>query len=729
MMKLAISAIFCLLTMSSFAQREGFFFHEVQPGETKYGISREYNISISELEEYNPEIADGLKAGRNLLIPEESQERSAATDAVDQGDTIMHEVQPGETLYSLARSYGTTVLKIKDINPELEKDELRVGSQLRILPATIEADAVEPIDRNKFHVHKVQKEETAYSLSRRFSLSLDSLYLLNPSAEEGLQIGQKLKIPKAKVPDALKVAAEDSSAKEPLGPDPDERLSTDEDSSQKKKVPQKDYFLYKIKTGDSFYAFRRKFGVERQELLDLNPELREGPKVGNYIIVPRKKEEKQLSWLDRLFNRVEDSPTEPLKRQTRQLKDSLNEPIELRDVPELDMDTVKVDISKNYRVAVLLPFNAERSIDTLGGKSLKLRGASEMSLQFFQGLKVAADSLADQGMNITLDVMDTRQSLDHVKSLMPRLKAGQYDLIIGPALARNVEYVADELASDEIPVLSPLSNAAQVNKRPNLIQVVPGEQSQSARLADILNQRFPRAKLVFAHSGKSEEQREMQRVKSHLTARMDSGFIDHVVITAEDMTSREALERLSSEDRRTVIIILGSSKVFVSDLVSKVNSLNDTSFFLVGNSNLLDMETVENDYYNRLHLTMAQVRYVDFQDSATQHFIRKYRKKYYAEPTPFAMQGFDVGQFFLRRLWKSGVYFRESLSGTEVKMATGFSFRSRSEEEGYSNEFLFITGVRDFELVRLDKMEQRAPSSEKDSLQTEKERPLPENRR
>src|ERR1700761_3727688 len=70
----------------------------VEPGETIYGISTRYGVSVSDILELNPELENGLKVGQVINIPYEptlvKQQQKKADD-----NAIVHKVQAGETLY------------------------------------------------------------------------------------------------------------------------------------------------------------------------------------------------------------------------------------------------------------------------------------------------------------------------------------------------------------------------------------------------------------------------------------------------------------------------------------------------------------------------------------------------------------------------------------------------------------------------------------------------------
>ncbi|MDR9374130.1 MAG: LysM peptidoglycan-binding domain-containing protein [Schleiferiaceae bacterium] len=704
------------------AQSDGFIFHEVKAGETKYGIARQYEIAIAQLEKYNPEIKDGLKAGGNLLIPlQKAGDTAAATDQASPQDTsrfLYHPVKPKETLYSLSRDYGVSISQLKRLNSFL-KNGLKVGQTLKIprdAPPAPPED--KPLDTSLYRGHLVEKGETAFSLVQRYGWTLDSLYLLNPAAEEGLQIGQRLRIPRRLYGKHHAAAPISQDSLAPADQDEGPSASAPKEAKQKGKAPtfQDDYFLYKVKTGDTFYALKRKFNVEKPELVKLNPELKEGLFLDKYIIIPRKQKAPELSWLEKLFTKVEQAEKlEPLAPKTRKLKDSLNlPPNSMESVTEIDSDTLQVDTQKTYRVALLLPFLAHLPVDTITTEKPQFSGLSEMALDFYQGFRLAADTLARQGMNLQLQVYDTRKQAQRVKSLAERLRRQQVDLVVGPAYDRHVRTVAKLLEADDIPVVSPLSSTLKVAEHPNLVQAIPGKNQKNARLAAILNQRFPGTRVIFAHSGSVSDLQQVQTIKARLEARAGGNYLDRLVVSQEELAKTDRLQEALVEPGPEVVVLVGEDQVFINDLVSKLHAFRDSAVSILSAQSLLESQTLEYAYLESLNLTMAEVRYPRYQDTTTQLFLRHHRQRFHQEPSPFAFQGYDMGLHFLRKLWRNGPYFLNSLPGPAVqKTNLGFAFQ-KNQDGGYQNHYLHVTGLRDLQWVLLPAPGQKSASQKKE---------------
>lgn len=89
--------------------------HVVKMQETKYGISKKYNISIEELERLNPQIVESLEVGQILKI----KENNKIVELQNTQSPNFYAVKPGETLYSLTKKLNVTEEDLLTLNPEI----------------------------------------------------------------------------------------------------------------------------------------------------------------------------------------------------------------------------------------------------------------------------------------------------------------------------------------------------------------------------------------------------------------------------------------------------------------------------------------------------------------------------------------------------------------------------------------------------------------------------------
>ncbi|MFV0536556.1 MAG: LysM peptidoglycan-binding domain-containing protein [Dysgonomonas sp.] len=152
--------------------------HTVAKGETVYSIASMYNTTVEQIYAMNPNAEKGIKAGDKLRILK--------------GRTISgysnHLIEAKETLYSVARMYNISVDDVKDANPGLNESSFKIGK-------TIKIPKFGPTS-NISSAYSVEKGETLYSISRKHNVSVESLLAANPSIKEsGLKEGTTLSIP------------------------------------------------------------------------------------------------------------------------------------------------------------------------------------------------------------------------------------------------------------------------------------------------------------------------------------------------------------------------------------------------------------------------------------------------------------------------------------------------------------------------------------------------------
>lgn len=711
---------FLLVSGAVFAQGEARI-HVVQPGQTLYGISRMYDFTIDDLIYFNPDLKEQeLKEGMKLVIPSDAriaalkQERQRALQ--DSIKYTYHRVVKGETLFAITQKYNVSIPVLRELNPTLEEQGgLKVGQIIRIPrdPETHQEFQVETaaldtgsfkLDDNWFY-HRIQKQETAYSLSKRYKLSLDSIYLLNPAASNGLRIGQWLKLPKNRKeyrpilaePKLVEVTGKGKKAKAQRKEN-EEILNRVDTSYVEGDLANSNYFLYKVKSGDTFFSLKQRYDAEQNELMALNKELKKGLVVGNYIVIPKKSNSKELTWLERILEEKEAEAQAAVKVDPKAQKDkeALNNPKPV--VPKPTKDTTLIDINKEYRIAMVLPFRSGMYADTLGVGDFKPHRDTEMALQYYMGFLMAADSMRAMGMDLKLKLFDTQANQRLVPRLASSIDSMQADLVVGPAYGQLVERMADALRPMNIPVLSPLSAGVNVENRPNLFQVIPPNQSRYARIAQMINANYANANLIFAHCGSAEEQKQVQLIKAHLNPRSED-FITSIV-SCEELQNRWTFsERIRNIKGSKLVVLLGDDPVFLSDIISKLYVLRDTSISVVGSPRLLNYPTMELTYLNALKYHTYEFRDVDYSDSATQAFVKKFRALYNAEPGPFAFQAYDAGLYFLPKLWRYGYQFPLHLKGEE-QSTTGYQWELK-ENGGWENTHLYLSKMVNFKSQRL----------------------------
>lgn len=180
-----------------------YYLHMVEPGNTLYGISRQYSVAIEEIQAENEAaLAEGLKVNQTLLIPVTKENKKELPPVEQEGNFLTHTVEAGQTLYSLSKEYNTELDVLLKANPEVNESGLKVGMEIRIPVAEVEVEEelVEPAEPDSLEVHVVQKGETVYGIAKQYGVSQKELLLANGNLMIGLKEGMRIRIPGRVIP-------------------------------------------------------------------------------------------------------------------------------------------------------------------------------------------------------------------------------------------------------------------------------------------------------------------------------------------------------------------------------------------------------------------------------------------------------------------------------------------------------------------------------------------------
>jgi len=124
---------------------------------------------------------------------------SLRTETVNGKRVIVHKVDQGQTLYSLARKYQVNVNDIKALNPGMA--QLQIGAEV-LIPAQSEHVAVPtsspistPVKASTEQTHVVQQGETLYRIARNYGFTPQEISEYNKLGTAGIKVGQELSIP------------------------------------------------------------------------------------------------------------------------------------------------------------------------------------------------------------------------------------------------------------------------------------------------------------------------------------------------------------------------------------------------------------------------------------------------------------------------------------------------------------------------------------------------------
>ncbi|MEQ8473186.1 MAG: LysM peptidoglycan-binding domain-containing protein [Marinoscillum sp.] len=200
---------------------------------------------------------------------------------------VIHQVEKGETLYSLTRRYGSNLLEVKEANG-MEDNNLDLGQELRI-PITYNPPKVssKPSPETSESNHLVKTGETLFSISRKYGVEVNDLKEWNQLATNEISIGQLLKVRDAHAPfksdSSIDLVKEDKKKKK-----------KEDDKAPAKPAIRAGFTEYYVQSGDMIESIAAKFKVRPDSIVIWNKLPNTYLSIGQKLLIKGKPDPEEL---------------------------------------------------------------------------------------------------------------------------------------------------------------------------------------------------------------------------------------------------------------------------------------------------------------------------------------------------------------------------------------------------------------------------------------------------
>ena len=556
---------------------------------------------------------------------------------------------------------------------------------LCLLTATVFAqpgkDKIHWLHGKKCYLHIVRKGETVYGISKDFNTAVKDIVLENPEAINGISPGDTLYIP-VYVPGPVAPANAWSQTPDTLVKKPGQ------------------YIYHKVPPKETLYSLTREYKVNIAVLDSLNPGLETvGLKAGTIIRIPFKN--------GGYYNALTDTHDTATTSAAQAFKGL---------VGQLTRDTVPAKppatLLNRYSIALMLTFSTHE-LDSITIKHL-LDGTEQfpllasISADFYDGIRLAMDALANQGFDANLYVysipMDSGTA-PCMNSLLQLPRMAAMNLIIGPPYPNLFKRVANFAMKHQIPIVSPLSPDNSVLKNnPFVSKAVPAAVTETEQTADYIAMHYHNDNIIVVHNPVAANDNFFDTIKKRLnvTLSIAGGHTDSVKV-ADYSDDLQKIGKDMCDTEYNVIVVPYQGTAFVSKMVNQfANSpYNKDSLCVYGMHCWEGMNGLDPNNLDTLHLHYPSNTFIDYSSPAVCNFIKKYRGVYYSEPDYYSFEGYDMAMFYGSMLKKYGTAMQDSLVGQTYKgMQTSYNLYKPSPSGGIENKGLFILEYKDYTIVK-----------------------------
>jgi len=553
-----------------------------------------------------------------------------------------HKVKKGETLELILDSYGIDEVQLQEYNPSVERFGVRRRMNLRIpvysnlSPEVVPAVPEIKKDTSRFVLHEVAPKETKWRLAFQYKTTIEILDSINPEIREGLKIGQKIRIPQTEIQEV---------------------------------IPEKDslYNYYKVLPKEGYYRIEKKLGVDQQTLDSLNPTLREtGLLAGMILKIPGYQSGDYLIEDDLLVERVN-------------LADSLFQ-------------------KKNINLALLLPFKVnEIEFDSIEDtkRLLQDRNLHTLSLDFYTGVLFALEQLADQGLSVELSTYDTENNYAALDKVSNQLAASPPDVIVGPLIPSNFDYVSNKKELINIPKVAPLSSNPVVYRK-NVYQSITRPETFRTKMYEYLERVIDTTHhvVIVADSlNRSIERKLRAQFPWAITLRPEK----------EGYILPELADSLLIDSIPNKVILETQSFPLIANALSQFNAQNsaerEVQVFTTYRSNVYDNENLSRKMLGGIQFTYP-VGFKPLDYASDPQFIESFGNHYGKPPNKESLRGYDLVLDLILRIAVAKDLERSLELGETQYRSNRFLYQPQTNGS-YSNAALFLLQHRGYEIFEL----------------------------
>ncbi len=351
-------------------------------------------------------------------------------------------------------------------------------------------------------------------------------------------------------------------------------------------------------------------------------------------------------------------------------------------------------VKSAYRFGLMLPLKTSSDFK------------KEIYIQYYLGMKLAAEKINNTNCNIEVEVIDPKESMN---SRM--FEVSDFDVIIAPNDKQMVEELIQEGKRNEVLIVSPWYSNSKITKdNPYYLQLRPNLKEHFNEIIKHVSENFKpeEVALVGLENGRYKKWfKYFQEIGKAYYMSSDAPFYEHYV-EKDSLALGEYVFRNQIEEGINVYIVPNYSfkdENHVYSVFRKLNAekgLNEVHVY--GLPMVLDSDKINFDFYNSLNLKVPVSEFLVEDNSIAKSFKNNFYHKYHTLPTADAYEGHDLMSFLVDMVDQYGNHF-PSVMNDEVKRYLQSTFHVKGVDLSKNPESYLDSHIDYYENDHIDIIE------------------------
>jgi LysM repeat protein len=657
-----ITLAFLSLAVSSLAQIQlnlpttqigdkEYYRYDSSNGESIYDIAAKLGVTKDYIIQNNPDAADGISNGMTLYFPTGKTVTPAQATLKPQYPVLMHEVKQGETLYGLAKSYGTTIDELIAVNPGSENG-IKIGQKLMIPSSRTNERAAVDADKqvhDAFSQNSVQiaplgsdpvfqiinDGEDIYTIAKHYNTSIESILINNPGLKPDEYVaGTKIKVvPNTAVP------------------------------FNYERVGRRNY-KYEVKRGETYASIATDNGISEAELKAANPDLKKVKK-GKTIILPK-------PYTEQVTGDMATIPVEELRAYYQPR------------IQDLYENLVAKRLENEVNIALVLPFQLHKNAPPK---------QAYLYTDYYKGFLLAMDSVSRiTNRHINIKVYDTQHNLNVTDSILALPELKSMNMIIAPSEPQQLARINAFGKANGVPVMNCFTTKNEdYLDNPYVYQVNTPTNEMMHDVMKWFDEQFKGYNVVFLNASSESDKEMFEHMRTHINRKK---YPTATINVSGDLTYNDISNQMNPGSKYVFIPSSGDKalvKKYIKALKQVKNERFDCDLSLIAYPEyvlyLKDYQTDLQDVD-----TYMFTRFFNAKGFRTRDLEAAYKTNFGGEPLSavpnMAIYGYDTGMYLLKSLGVDGIIDEETPLYKGIQ--TSFRWERGDNWRGYTNQAIEV---------------------------------------
>ena len=566
-----------------------YYMHHVKQGETLWGLSKVYNVTVEEIELLNPDVKNGLKAGHVLGIPvrpvqepQVEQPKPVAVEPEPKPEPVVIKPEPEpvhvepkpepvpepvviepEPIHVEPEPEPVVIIpEPEPVHVEPEPEPIQEPVVVEPKPVMVEPEPEpepvvnepEPIIIKESTVieeptvveahpnHKaffdgkariVQRGETLYDIAKEYGIDIVDLKAANAGLKDEPAAGTRIVIPAI--------------------------------------ANENDYIIHHCERNERVGSLLRRWKVDEGDFRRINVSVGSHVFDNQVVLIPIQPIV-DFYWIDNKPTEIVENEEEPEIQESQEeivlIQEETPQSVFIEDFGETELCVAEPEnATRRYNVALMVPLylNDVSNLDMSKENIHKVQKARSLSfVQFYEGFMMAVNKLENEGLRLNLTVIDVTDNVYTAEQALSKIRGEDLDLIVGPFFSKSFAIIEEYAKANNIVVVNPLSTRESVIvDSPNVVKVKPGEVGQILTISNLVKNLYFDSNVFIVSKERAADSLFLNQLEHHLNLAVN----DEVTVSGNEFLqfARNESERLE----------MGSRMVPTVDVEGQVYSTDD----------------------------------------------------------------------------------------------------------------------------------------------------------